>query len=107
MRRGRWPEGQLDRTRLNTSATRARTTIASVEANEWGIGGRGGWGRIRTNDNCFAGQYLELESRLGFLRTCSEVSTLSGCAQEGFDGHIEWSACTAGFGKVQRMWEGG
>jgi hypothetical protein len=34
MRHGRWPEGRLDRTQLNTSPTSVRTTIASVAENE-------------------------------------------------------------------------
>jgi hypothetical protein len=35
--------------------------------------------------------------KTGVVRTRSEVGALSGCAQEGFDGHVEWWVYTAGF----------
>lgn len=60
MRRRRRPEGGFDRTQLNTNPTRARTTMASAEMNEWGVGDGGGRRRVLTDDNYFAGQWPEL-----------------------------------------------
>jgi len=65
MRCGGWPKGQLDRTQLNTNPTRARTTIASAEANECLVGDGENCEYALTNGDYLAGQCPELQSRRG------------------------------------------